>query len=72
MNEAAPVDPRGLGRKTRTKTEILGAQFAIYGEGFVKPVVQGIDNRSLRTSPSPSASVDLPCLAGTQVSSCAF
>jgi hypothetical protein len=48
------------------------AEFAIYGEGFVKPVVQGINSRSLRTSPSPSASVDLPSLAGTQVSSCAF
>ena len=47
-------------------------EFAIYGEGFVKPVVQGIYSRSLRTSPSPSASVDLPHFAGTQVSSCAF
>ena len=31
----------------------------IYGKGVVKPSVQGKFERSLRTSPSPSASVDL-------------
>ena len=28
LNEAAPVDPRGLRRKTRTESELLGVQFA--------------------------------------------
>ena len=36
---------------------------AIYGKGVVKPSVQGKFERSLRTSPSPSASVDLPHLS---------
>ncbi len=35
----------------------------IYGEGVVKPSVQEKIERSLRTSPSPSASVDLPHLS---------
>ena len=35
----------------------------IYGEGVVKPSVQGKFERSSRTSPSPSASVDLPHLS---------
>jgi hypothetical protein len=35
----------------------------IYGEGVVKPSVQEKVERSLRTSPSPSASVDLPHLS---------
>ncbi len=36
---------------------------AIYGKGVVKPSVQGKFERSLRASPSPSASVDLPHLS---------
>ena len=35
----------------------------IYGKGVVKPSVQGKVERSSRTSPSPSASVDLPHLS---------
>ena len=35
----------------------------IYGKGVVKPSVQEMTERSSRTSPSPSASVDLPHLS---------
>ena len=56
-SNCAPQRRRRMPRKTLWPNE------PIYGKGVVKPSVQGKVERSFRTSPSPSASVDLPHLS---------
>ncbi len=51
------------GSPTTSREKGVWPNEPIYGKGVVKPSVQGKFERSLRTSPSPSASVDLPHLS---------
>ncbi len=51
------------GARTTSRYKDVWPNEPIYGKGVVKPSVQEKVERSLRTSPSPSASVDLPHLS---------